>query len=754
MAKKDKKKGYPWKFASVGGSVRVDIRSGNDIAHLGELDKKLWTVLSCPVNGLEFDPKTLACLDSNGDGKIRVNEVMEAAAWLTRVIRDSDLILKGDAVLPLSAFNTDDEEGAKLLASAKQILSNLGLEKDEISTDDTADTVKIFADTKFNGDGLITQASAGDDELKDLIVKISELIGKGVDRSGADGVSADHIEAFYAAAADYAAWKDAGDADASNVFPFGEDTAAAYDACNALKDKAADYFMRCKLIGFDEAVAGAVDVSVEKIEAISGGDLGAADTEIATYPLARPGVEAVLPLDKGVNPAWKGAVAAVKALVLDKEYPGKESITEDEWNAVLSKFVPYAGWLAAKKGAEVESLGTETVKAILKADRKADLLSLVDSDKALEDEALSIEAVCRLTYLYRDFKKFLDNYVVFKDFYDKDTKLSAIFQAGRLFIDQRSTDLCVKIADMGKVADFAGHSGMFILICVCNSKVKAATMNIAAVLTGGDVNSLRPGQNAVFYDRDGVDWDATVVHIIDNPISIRQAFWAPYRKVGRWISDKVNKSAGDKNDKLLGNATAAADAAPDAAGGVAAVKSSFDIAKFAGIFAALGMGLGLLGSALASLVKGAVNLGLWKVLLVILAIMLVISAPSMFLAWRKLRKRNLGPLLNANGWAINAGSLVNVKFGRTLTSLAKYPKLSKVDAKARRRARIRCAILSLLALLVAGGLFMFFTDRLSCIGLPFHKEEPVEEVVEAVEEEAVETAETVEAEVSGETPQE
>ena len=59
---------YPWKFASVGGTVRVNIQSGEDIRHLGELDRKLWTVLSCPTQGLEFDEKTLKYIDTDADG--------------------------------------------------------------------------------------------------------------------------------------------------------------------------------------------------------------------------------------------------------------------------------------------------------------------------------------------------------------------------------------------------------------------------------------------------------------------------------------------------------------------------------------------------------------------------------------------------------------------------------------------------------------------------------------------------------------
>ena len=92
--KKKKKDSYPWKFASVGGTVRVNIQSGKDIAHLGELDRKLWTVLSCPVNGLEFDEATLKAIDRDGDGKIRVDEVIATAQWLTRILKDPELLLK------------------------------------------------------------------------------------------------------------------------------------------------------------------------------------------------------------------------------------------------------------------------------------------------------------------------------------------------------------------------------------------------------------------------------------------------------------------------------------------------------------------------------------------------------------------------------------------------------------------------------------------------------------------------------------
>ncbi len=120
---------YNWKFSTIGGKNRVNIKSGEDIRHLGELDQKLWTVLSSPVVGLEFDSKTLKILDSDNNGRIHVNEVVSAAEWITSILKDPDMLLKKDDVLPFSAINTDNPDGARLLASAKQISRTLALRK-------------------------------------------------------------------------------------------------------------------------------------------------------------------------------------------------------------------------------------------------------------------------------------------------------------------------------------------------------------------------------------------------------------------------------------------------------------------------------------------------------------------------------------------------------------------------------------------------------------------------------------------------
>ncbi len=45
----------------------------------------------------------------------------------------------------------------------------------------------------------------------------------------------------------------------------------------------------------------------------------------------------------------------------------------------------------------------------------------------------------------------------------------------------------------------------------------------------------------------------------------------------------------------------------------------------------------------------------------------------MVLAWFKLKRRNLGPILDACGWAINARVRINIPFGASLTALPHLP---------------------------------------------------------------------------------
>lgn len=698
---------YEWQYCSLGGAIRVKIGSGEDIAHLGELDQKLWTVLSCPVEGLEFDKQTLEYLDTEKDGKIMVNEVVQAAQWITSVIKDKDSILNGDSVLKLDNIDTSTEVGKGLYNSARQILKNLGIDKDEISLADASDSKAIFAGTKFNGDGVITVLSSTDDAQKQIITDITATVGSVEDRSGEKGVNAELIEKFYASCADWAAWKSG-----APVMPYGERTAAAFDAYNALKDKMNDYFTRCRLVAFDTEVAKAVNVAVTDIN------------DIDNCPIAAPKAARTLNL-AAINPAWQKRFDALASLI---GFSGKTEMTEADWRSVETTFNDYAAWLGAKKGAEVEPLGEVRINAILIAGEKEALLALVEKDKALAAESSSIDDVKKLMYYYRDFYRLLKNFVLFTDFYSRAPGVRAMFELGQLYIDQRCCDLCIRVSDMGKHADMAALSGIFLIYFKATSKVLGKSMDAVAVMTDGDIFDLRPGKNGIIYDLQGNNWDAVITKVVDNPVSISQAFWAPYRKAWEFCVGIINKSAADKDAKINADLQAkvqtAAATTPGAADAAKSDKQqAFDIAKFAGIFAALGMAMGYIGTFLTSIVTGIQSTPPLDLILIVLGLMLVISGPSCFIAWTKLRKRNLGPILNANGWAINSKVLVNILFGGKLTTVAKYPKLKLADPYDQKTPAWKIWLPTVLIILAIAFLALYFTGNLEFIGLssPLHK---------------------------------
>ena len=496
---------YKWSFANVGGVTRVRIHDAEDIRHLGELDKKMWTVLSCPTTGLEISEESLRLIDLDGDGQLRVKEVVATAEWLCAALKD-----------PQSLFE----------------------QKDELALDNIAD---------------------------EAIKAVAEPLAK-------DGkVSLADVDAAIAAVTI--------EEQAVPAAPLEADVIAAY------KEKSADY---------------AAYFEQEKLQKLG---------------------LAVIPED------------AVKPGMKEKDF--------------IAMGAQIAEWEAAKTAAE--SANAEALAAA----------------KAV------FEPLRKLLLLHRDFYRLLRNFVTLEDFYDQDEATIASFQAGTLIIDQRACHLCIRVHDMSKHDAQAPLSGIYLLYCNCINKKTGKTLQIVAAMTQGEIKNLSIGKNAVFYDNDGLDYDATVTKIIDNPISIRQAFWTPYRKLANWIEEKINKSAAEKDAKAFDDLTAKADAA--AADPAAEKKPAFDIAKFAGIFAAIGMALGMIGTALAAVAKGMSGFLWWQYVIVFVCILLVISGPSMIMAYMKLRRRNLAPVLNANGWAVNADAIISVPFGRTLTEQVAFP---------------------------------------------------------------------------------
>jgi hypothetical protein len=604
---------HAWRFFRAGGFDQVRLDTADDLLGLGQLDQKLWVALSCPVNGIEFDARTLELIDTDTDGHVRAPELLQAIAWANERLLDSNILAQKFTGLPINAIRRDDAVGEQIHAAAMALAQDTGKTDTDILT--------------------VEEASAA--------------------RNG-------H------AAREQSAWETAGE----SLQLLGAATEAGFALVSALDQKIEDYFVRCQLAAFDDRASAALNVSEDALKAMAPAALQSNTPAISDLPLAHVTAMARLSLVSGLNPAWASQLTVLRDQVVQPLLGPQDALSAADWQAIKARFAPYAEWLAARPDPNV-----------------------------VTDGVLGLE---RLSRYVRDLQTLANNFVAFKDFYTAQGK--ATFQVGTLYLDGRSCDLCVAVTDAAKHAALASLARICLVYCDC---VRGAEkMSVAAAFTAGDSDQLMVGRNGVFYDRQGRDWDATIARIIDHPISLRQAFWSPYKQLTRLVSSQLQKMAASKakasDDKLaLLASDAAKNAGPPAADAKATAPAAFDVAKFAGIFAAIGLALGAIGTALAALLGGLFNLSWWQIPLVFLGVLLLISGPAVIVAWFKLRSRNLGPILDANGWAINARARINIPFGTSLTQLAQLPpnaERSMVDPYADRPSKAPYVLIALAVL--------------------------------------------------------
>jgi hypothetical protein len=661
-----------WRFFRAGGFDQVKLETGSDLMALDQLDLKLWVALACPTSGLEFDTATLALIDTDKDGRVRAPELIAAVKWAGGLLKNPDDLLKGAPKLRLTIVNDATSEGKLIVSFAKQVLGKA--ETGEITIDEAAAAAQTFAAKPFNGDGIVPADSASDDATKAVINDIISCVGGNADASGKPGVSQAKVDQFFAEASAYSDWWKKAEGDAT-VLPLGLSTEAAAAAVKGVKAKVDDFFARCRLATFDPRSVNALNRDEKEFLALGAKDLTATHADIAGFPLAQVGANQALPLTQGVNPAWAGAIATLQAAAVKPLLGDKTALTEADWAALLAKLGPFDAWSGGKVGGSLEKIGLKRVREILATKAKETLAALIAKDKAEEGHAQAVIGLNRLAHYHRDLGKLCKNFVNFSDFYGRKDK--AIFQAGTLYLDQRSCDLCLTVEDAGKHAAMAALAGTYLAYCDCYRKGTGEKMQILAAFTGGDSDNLMVGRNGLFFDRKGRDWDATITKIVDNPISIRQAFFAPYKKLVRMIEEQVAKRAAAADaaaDAKLAEAARAA-ASGEAPKVVEPPKQKIDT----GTLAAIGLVLTTLLGALGGIFGHILGLAWWQIPLALIAILLAISAPSMLIAWLKLRRRNLGPILDANGWAINAKAKMNVPFGGSLTGVAALPPGSQRD---------------------------------------------------------------------------
>ncbi len=728
-----KNSGFKWQFRRLGGLDQVVLRNSEDLCRLHELDPKLWVALSCPASGLEFDSRTLDLIDTDRDGRIRIPEVIAAIDFICRRLKSPEAIMADPppSSMPLEAIATEDDEGKRLAQTGRAILDGLGKrDADSLAPEDVQKAAVTASDQMFNGDGILPPRPEFEPEVQRFIQDAIDTMGGVQDAGGQTGVNEDIARAFHKS---LEKWRDWRETISSTSTPLGEDTPEAWDLLGDLREKIDDFFLRSELAAYSPESTDALNLDVK---AIIPADSGLLQTEsMAHLPLAKVSPEGELDLKNFVNPAWRDRVIRFGDLMRPL-LTRPEKLTSDDWKKIKDTFGPYGKALSMKPAPEavdvtfppsktpLDKLGGARIQEILAGDALTRVLELARRDKAVPAAAADIAKVEKLVYYYCNLYRLLKNFVSFEDFF---AMRSATFQSGTLFIDGRSCRLCMPAEKPDDHATLAALGQMYLLYCRCERGVKpgskepAQTMGIVAAVTDGDADLLLPSRHGVFVDNTGKDWDATVVKIMANPINLWQAVWSPYKKFGNMVTEWVGKFAAAKQSTLMDTAGKKLDEfAASAAKPAPAGAAPFDIGKNVGIFAAIGLALGALGTAAASIFRAFFAMSWWQFPLLIFGLFVIVSGPSVLIAWLKLSQRTLGPLLEASGWAVNGKVAINYALSRRLTATAVLPEniehgVLEPFVKAHRRARKYLYTGIVVGILVVGGYYLWRSSAIDDI---------------------------------------
>ncbi|MBQ9337605.1 MAG: hypothetical protein IJS14_09970 [Lentisphaeria bacterium] len=654
----------PIQFEKVGGSLQPIIQTAEDMKNLLELTPAFWSITSISLDAISMDPVFLKFMDSDCNGKIRVDEVKTAVCWILARLGKFENLEKGSDTLVLDDLNPDDPAAQEIMASAVLALRNTGVkDPKEITLAGIRDRKKIIAAGLSNGDGVIPVSLLKEKSLIPAAEMVARLFGTVPDASGLEGFDGKALAAFKKEAEAYVKWKDSVTA-SPEILPFGKDTAAAFAAFSAVREEMDNFFELCgavRMFGKDRMIIAPPDNLM---------DTENVNTALKKAPAAQPEASGIFSLKADLNPLWKNRVQAFFKQVV----PGKDSLTETEWTALKKKFAPYESWQAMKPSEYFDDEDLDVIRDALKNEVPDQLQSLIDRDLAYSKEINGFDTVEKLILYQANLVRFLNNYVNLRVLFNPSAE--SILQAGILVMDGRRFKLAIRIssvADHKKIAERSDICIMYIAVQT-GQKDNLRKMDLAVAVTHGDMNNLFVGKSGVFFTPDGTVWDAKVIDFIQQPVSISEAIKMPFFRFGSFLGKQMDKffSARTKEfeagfDKSMTQAQTYNPAAKAPQQQTPAVSGSM-------MLMGGGIGLAAIGSAVAFIAQSLKNVSFWNVLAVFLIILLIFGGPMIVVSLVKLYRRDVAVFLEASGLALNKRMRLNRFMSMIFTERPKVPR--------------------------------------------------------------------------------
>ena len=664
-------------FRRFGPARHLRIETAEHLAAVGDLDEAHWVAVGAPVNSLNCDAGFLALVDTDHNGRIMCFEVRQAVTWLMEHLRDTSGLVEASSSLALDAINTDAPEGGQIHDSARMILHRLGAEGADAVTIDQVRQVKAMVEKHPVSEAGVVLGEATDDvEVRQFIADVIECVGGADHPSGKVGIDRREMEDFLVQAQVYLDWQDQRriprGQTTSAIMPLGERTCEAYALYAALRDKIDQYLAQCEAAAFDARAAERIAISDAELQNVDLSNPEAIRAFMAASPLARPRVDQVLAFDEPINPFYFNRMVGLRTEVIEPAL-GRDTgaLTEKAWRKVKAFFAAHDRWLAAKAGQDVEALGNAKLKRYLEPRFREAVGRLIAESTQTAFVLGNIRLTEKLLLFQRHLLELANNFVSFPHLYDPNRR--AMFEMGTLIMDGRHFEFCLLAADRAAHAKVAATGNMCVLY-VEVTPAGAGPFEIAVPVTAGGLGNLCVGKRGLFRGIDGAEADARVLQIIDNPISICEAVFSPFRRLGRALTGKIEAITA-KAEKTLDSEAAAVAAPPQADKPAADAPAASNRGLLAGgLLMGGSVAIAALTSAAAYIAKTLSGVETYKILIGMAAAVLAVMLPTSLVAIMKLRRRDLSALLEGSGWAVNARMRLRFRQARFFTSRPPLPR--------------------------------------------------------------------------------
>jgi hypothetical protein len=692
------------RFRRQGRAWQLRLDSLADLRHALDLDEALWVANSAPAQTLVADPTFLNCLDPCGEGRVRGDAVRDAIRWLLAHLQTEPLGRPDATTLCLDALRPEGPDADRLLTAARKTALRFGeVAAKSVSLDQVRQIIGQAGQGGFDKPGQARPDAAASSEVRELIQDALAGLPPDDTQPSPEGITGEQLEQFLSDARAYLGWLDQAPSAAAqaptSLMPLGAATTTAFGCFSALQAKVDQFFALCDALRFSRARLAPTPPVTEAEAAFDWSDPGALRSRLEQAPMAWPSPDGKLDFTAPINPRWGAAAEELRHWALEPLLGAPITCLDaGQWRRVKQLFAPHAEWRAREPATPVSRVPPHRLRRYLdQPDLAGQVRVLIANSRETAFDLDNLRLLERLILFQAHLLRLGNSFINCSDLYGADRR--ALFEMGTLIMDGRRFTFSMKVVDRSRHARFSNASNMFVLYAEITGDQGARLYEVAVPVTAGTKGTLQVDKWGTFIDREGQARNARIVQIVENPISLREAIAAPFKRLGRSLMTRFGEKSAEEEKKLeglTGQAFANGAALPSPTGRPPAPSG---LAGAGGMLAGGGIALAALGSSLAFITKTLTTLRWPSILAGLVGAAAAVIVPVTLVAMVKLAGRDLSCMLEGSGWGINARMALTPSLAGTFTRRP-VPPILALEARDRRRFWW-CLLVLVLALAVA-----------------------------------------------------